>query len=276
MTNSLDLDELENAALAQARQGLAPTRRERARVLQSLGVGLAAADLGTGTHSVGPEPSMSTAQGSLAGFSSQVLATGIVAGALLGFGGGLWVGLDSTPPPVHVVGAPKSPASPAESSSTPISDSSEKTVELADLAENWPQPVSGRASSDSSAQSPRESPKDSLSQHSPAKAEPTFYQELSYVRRAQAALKQKDGALALGLMTSLDELRPRGALNAERNVTKVLALCQLDRVEEARSLARRALRNDANTDVYRRRLAASCAHTNAEESVEPSPNSTEK
>src|SRR5690606_5014338 len=89
------------------------------------------------------------------------------------------------------------------------------------------------------------------------KEKTTFYNELSYVRRAQSALQKGDGALALGLMESLDAVERKGALLAERNVTKVLAFCLLDRVEEASHLAQRALQSSA-TEVYRRRLAASC------------------
>ncbi len=84
--------------------------------------------------------------------------------------------------------------------------------------------------------------------------------ELAYVRRAQTALRHNNGALALALMRTLDEVLPRGALLAERNVTRVLALCQTGRVEEARVLARRVLRNDPTANVYAGRLAASCAH----------------
>lgn len=85
-----------------------------------------------------------------------------------------------------------------------------------------------------------------------------FYEELAYLRRAQAALKAGNGALALGLMQSLDELVPKGALLSERAVTRVLALCQLGRSDEATSIAHRLLA-DPQASVYAERLAASCA-----------------
>lgn len=91
----------------------------------------------------------------------------------------------------------------------------------------------------------------------PAKA--TFYEELSYVRRAQSALRQGNATLALGLMQSLDEIQPSGALMAERRMTRVLALCQLDRTAEATEIARDMLSSDGTAEVYRRRLAGSCA-----------------
>jgi hypothetical protein len=83
------------------------------------------------------------------------------------------------------------------------------------------------------------------------------YDELSYVQRAQTALRNGDGALALGLMRSLDELQPAGALVPERTVLSVLALCKLGRVDEARSAASRALQGNAGS-VYARRLENSC------------------
>jgi hypothetical protein len=85
----------------------------------------------------------------------------------------------------------------------------------------------------------------------------SFYEELSYVRRAQAALRDGQSALALGLMESLDALPTQGALWAERNMTKVLALCQLERAEEAISIAKRVLENEGGT-TYGPRLRSSC------------------
>jgi hypothetical protein len=93
---------------------------------------------------------------------------------------------------------------------------------------------------------------------SPGAGEATFYEELSYVRRAQTALHEGNAMLALGLMRSLDEIQPSGALWAERNVIQVLALCQLDRTAEANGIARSLLSGDGTADVYRRRLASSC------------------
>jgi hypothetical protein len=92
------------------------------------------------------------------------------------------------------------------------------------------------------------------------------YDELSYVQRAQTALRNGDGALTLGLMRSLDDLQSAGALVPERRVLTVLALCQLGRVEEARSVASRALRGNDGS-VYSRRLENSCiAHAGAMDS----------
>jgi len=95
----------------------------------------------------------------------------------------------------------------------------------------------------------------------PADAAPTqvsFYEELSYVRRAQTALSGGNPALALGLMRSLRELRPDGALLAERGVTEVLALCALGRQGEAQDVAD-AVRKRGEGAMYAARLEKTCA-----------------
>lgn len=85
--------------------------------------------------------------------------------------------------------------------------------------------------------------------------------EVAFVRRAQKALRNGDAAWALALMRTLDEQLPRGALLTERNVTRVLALCQLGRTDEARAVAERTLRSDRGSGVYAGRLAASCVRS---------------
>jgi hypothetical protein len=89
-------------------------------------------------------------------------------------------------------------------------------------------------------------------------AKPSFYEELEYLKRAQSALRQGNGALALGLMTSLDSIQPGGALLSERGVAKVLAHCQLGDVESAMLVAQRLAENGM-ASVYTERLENSCA-----------------
>lgn len=88
-------------------------------------------------------------------------------------------------------------------------------------------------------------------------AEPTFYEELSYLRRAQAALRGGNPALALGIMTSLDEIQKAGALDLERRVTKALALCDLGRAAEAKEVSAPIFQQQTHS-VYVKRLKESC------------------
>jgi hypothetical protein len=89
-------------------------------------------------------------------------------------------------------------------------------------------------------------------------AQPSFHEELSFLRRAQAALRSGQPALALGLMQSLDEIQKVGALGLERRVTKTLALCALDRSAEAKAMAAPLFQSQPDS-VYARRLSESCA-----------------
>lgn len=95
----------------------------------------------------------------------------------------------------------------------------------------------------------------------------SFYEELTYLRRAQAALRRKEPALALGLMQSLDELSSAGALLSERAMTKVLSLCLLEREEEALEVAR-GLTSSDGAALYRERLGSSCARAAVSEVFE--------
>lgn len=88
-------------------------------------------------------------------------------------------------------------------------------------------------------------------------AEPTFYEELSYLRRAQAALRGGNPSLALGIMTSLDEMQKVGALGVERRLTKALALCDLGRSAEAKAVSAPIFK-EQNHSVYTKRLKESC------------------
>lgn len=88
-------------------------------------------------------------------------------------------------------------------------------------------------------------------------AEPTFYEELSYLRRAQAALRGGNPSLALGIMTSLDEMQKVGALDLERRVTKALALCDLGRSTEAKAVSAPIFKEQTHS-VYTKRLKESC------------------
>jgi hypothetical protein len=86
----------------------------------------------------------------------------------------------------------------------------------------------------------------------------SFYEELAYLRRAQAALRRQEPALALGLMQSIDQLSTGGALLSERAMTKVLSLCLLERDDEALVIARGLLLAEGGT-LYTERLSRSCA-----------------
>jgi hypothetical protein len=246
------LERTEALFLGQARAGLEPTAADRRRMLGRLSVGFA--QLGD-TALAHPEPGGGPFDSVGAGedlpsaarlYSRKLLLGSVVGAAALGFGAGVWVGgsrvesdsrrheLSRTVVVESVVQRPASPATEAVDLDKLVAE---------DDRHNRPPKASARAPV---SERPLESP------------EPALYDELSHVRRAQMALKQGNASLALGLMLSLDEAQPGGALLAERSVTKVLALCQLGRESEATKLAREVL-SEGDASVYRRRLSASCA-----------------
>lgn len=245
--------------LERARKGLGPSAAQREATLGRLGavLALAPAPVPPSSSSSAQAPHAATFGGTktAAGFSLRALVTGVVSGVLVGFGTGHFVSRHQ-----------------AEQAAPQISSALAATV----IREAPPPPDAGvlrpalvtsgsgalplaRASAAVPASSPG-SPRDRIRREPirQATAESANYDELSYVQRAQTALRNRDAALALGLMRTLDERQPQGALAAERTVLSVLALCQLGRLEEARSLDAAALKNGNVPDVYRRRLDSSC------------------
>ncbi|HEU5075073.1 MAG TPA: hypothetical protein VFU02_12875 [Polyangiaceae bacterium] len=256
-----------------ARRGLGPNASQRTQALARLGAALDSLASAPFEASLAPRPSLANApldeapraptSGSaatppaatgLARFSVQSMLFGVLAGAAVGFGAGVLVSSADSPPaaprPAATLGeqAPRAPVTtPAPAPKVLVAPPKQAP---APAAEGW----SGRRRLGEVRQ--EAAPATSASSGT---APATFYEELSYVRRAQSALQQGNATLALGLMQSLAEIQPKGALMAERNMTQVLALCQLDRSEEASTIARSMLAGDGTAEVYRRRLARSCA-----------------
>lgn len=249
-----DLDTLEAAVLRHARAGMSPNAERRGTLIAKLTAGM-------GGQHLAPQPDLASlseiqssplplAAGRVVSLTSMLL--GVVVAGAVGFGAGYlyrsgshadgrssFEGVaDAVPSAVMKQNTVAPHRIAAQRNESAVAVAAEKKAES--------QPVQTRSKAEH--QKEREPA---------AEKKTTFYNELSYVRRAQSALQKGDGALALGLMESLDAVERKGALLAERNVTKVLALCLLDRVEEASHLAQRALQSSA-TEVYRRRLDASC------------------
>jgi hypothetical protein len=81
--------------------------------------------------------------------------------------------------------------------------------------------------------------------------------ELAMLQRARRALNAENGRLALGIVHDLDEHFPKGILIEERSATRVLSLCQLERVAEARQVAHAFLERYP-ASVYAERVRGSC------------------
>lgn len=97
-------------------------------------------------------------------------------------------------------------------------------------------------------------------QHAKPKPESSLAIELSMLQRARRALGADNGRLALGIVQELEERFPKGVLMEERRATRVLSLCLLGRVDEARRFGSEFLAQHASS-VYAERVRASCAAT---------------
>lgn len=259
-----------------ARRGLGPSASQRSLALARLGGALEALPAAALETCLAPQPALPSAPldelspvpsmsggavtlpvaTSLRRFSLHSMLVGVVAGAAVGFGAGV-LASSADPPnaapraaPSFGEYAPRAPArTPAIGPKVLVAPPKQAPAPGASAAERW------RVRKPLGEERPEAAPSTSASSAAPA----TFYEELSYVRRAQSALRQGNAIVALGLMQSLDEIQPSGALMAERNMTQVLALCQLDRTGDASKLARNMLAGDGTANVYRQRLARSCA-----------------
>jgi len=273
------LDQLEAQLFREARQELKPDEARVDSLWQSVA---AASTLGAAISGVswatppsmneGPVPSPPApltssgvlsssgllAKSSKASFGLRALALSAVGGALLGFAAGYGAGgaRNAHEPPRAAVMV-SSKANSAVGTPSQVTDAADAPVAPdepqapAALPENSAKP---RAPSSSKPGASEPGP----SQHSAESGKPSFYEELQYLKRAQSALRQGNGALALGLMTELDSIQPGGALLSERGVTQVLAHCQIGDVASAERVARR-LTAQGLASVYTERLENSCA-----------------
>jgi hypothetical protein len=259
------LDELEKLVLDGARRGMDPGAGYRRELFASLEmaalkgcvpslpedevpslelerVSLVAERLSLGVHAV-------ASSGLLLKLSSLAALTGGLLGFFAGyltFGGEGNSAIEFTRPPRSAIETQNAIVSPAEA----------RAPKAEPTDANKEQPRAPLDSQLGDVVEPAQSVKRTEKKTSPQRLE--FHEELSHLRRAQLALKQGNPELAWGLMRSLDELRPGGALLPERRMTKVLALCALDRKTEAQGEARRLLESKQNS-VYSARLKTTCA-----------------
>ncbi len=253
MTN---MDEFEAQFLQGAREGLSLDAAQTEHRLAALERALAA----------GAAPSASSlpkAPGAKAAFVKAV-GTWSVVGALVGGGLGFFAGYRAAsspalrPPesPTDALGAPPPvipPSAPAEPLVSALAPAPESPKEQQALHP----PKAGH--SPTTLGEPSE-------EHAPADATVDGLQEeLSYLRRAQNALGSGDPQLALGLVRTLDERVPSGSgkMLPEREVTRIMSLCALERQDEAEERGRVFFERYGKT-MYAERVRRSCAVKNAE------------
>jgi hypothetical protein len=277
-------DELSQDArrlFASARASFSPEDSRVAAVRAAIDVRIAA-----------PSPSVSGARlsggaGAAAGAasSSGMVGIGLVAAALLAGGAGVIAYRHQAPSVPAVVAAPplsafamQAPPVPAappavDRRTVPANDAPEQapalpTVNAEALPMAAPPSVQPSRSAPVRAHASR-NPVSALAGQAPAPAvdsvpaqpsgeEDSLARETSLLRSARTALDAGDANRALALLARHAQLWPEGVLAEERLATKVLALCALGRVTEARETAGE-LESLSPTSPHLTRVRSSCA-----------------
>ncbi len=267
------MNELSPEARATLSEGLSsdgPSERERERVKARL-----LALMGGGTLALGATSAATAAPAVAAG---SVVAKGLGVGTLLlwfGAGAALGVGTSgavavmeqhapstatSASAAARTVALPSRPASaPSSASAAPLPTNSAldaAPVTAPSRAAERSEPVEARSSS----RAVTAAGADSASNPEPPAVVSTLSEEATLLERAQRALAAGAPSAALATLAEHERRFPHGTLAEEREAAKVLALCALGRVDEARSLAR-AFVSASPRSVLVPRLEHSCATT---------------
>jgi hypothetical protein len=222
--------------MALARRGLAPSAAERQRLRASLAgrVGAAyASSAGVASVPRGWAALKASGKRGLA-LGAALVGVGFAAGVL--FAGARSTEALSVAPPVGVV------AAPAATEAARIEPVSMTPLGAAPSAQAPP----------ATEPKPRARPPRPRSTRSDA-----FGRELALVRRAERAIRNRDPALALGLLDELDREHPNAQLAEERAAARVMARCQAE--EPTAPLEAARFLRESPKSVYSERVRALCA-----------------
>ncbi len=280
----MSLDELERAFIRAAQQELAPSpadrERHQAALLERLGgagpsggaaggVGLEGARLGLAgaARSAGAARTLASLRESRLSMLGVGLVVGAVVGGWLGFGLGRSTTISSRPEAVASESANRAP--PAREHADGEGGDPHPTLDAraadasapAAAVDSAPEPPT-TASEPDGKNAPRAR---TVARRSaaPNKPESSLARELAMLQRARRALNADNGRLALGIVEELDERYPEGVLIEERRATRVLSLCQLERLDEAKQAAEAFLER-YSASVYAERVRKSCAAASRE------------
>ena len=268
-------DEIDRRFIRAAQRELAPSAADRgrneARLLERLGPaspwggpagsGLGLSRRGARSFGSGAIAALGAARGSRLG----MLGVGLVVGAVVGgwFGFGLGRSGVSSPRAAPAADTPLVIAAPGPAQSEPVRAA--PLVPLPDTpslepsgASAVPEREAAPAVADGARQRPASArPKGPRRPSAAAPFESSLSVEIAMLQRARRALNDENGRLALGIVLELDERFPKGVLVEERNATRILSLCQLERVGEAQRAAREFL-DRYPASVYAERVRESC------------------
>jgi hypothetical protein len=287
----VNLDELERRFIRAAQHELGPSAADRERHQVAL-LDRLAAEPGSGSPPAGLNaPShfaRAAGSGALAGVVGAVrgsrlgmLGVGLLVGAMVGGWFGFGLGRDSqkssgwNAPPASVSdavavprAAPSAPSEPgsaklwpeAAAAAWPEAPAPPEVPALEPPAALDTTPAEAAAEGDAARRKALAAGRSRGVRRSapPAQPESSLAVELAMLQRARRALNADNGRLALGIVQELDERFPKGVLVEERSATRILSLCQLERVAEAKQAARDFLGRYPSS-VYAERVRQSCA-----------------
>jgi hypothetical protein len=267
-----DLTPEDEALIARARDGLTPGPDEHARIKRRVLVQIAAGTVAaTAALSTSAEAAVATGAGVFSAFA-KILAAGVLGAAVVGVG------------VVGISGRSKlaAPASSMHEAPTRVPAALSTTVEAPAAVPIETEPVPTTSSAPQSdtppvvpehrraspAAPPPPSRRDPVAVPTAAASAPaplqisaegpsTLVAEAALLSRSDAALRAGNAARALELVDEHATSYPRGVLIEEREAERVVVLCALGRVDDARATASAFLR-DHPRSTQASRVRASC------------------
>ena len=265
-----DLGPEARSILGAGRSGDDPTPADRARVRGKLARAIAAGGvLGAASAAGTASEGTAAAATALAGKTATLLALGKIGGGIVfvvALGAGIWFSRPlppgSPPPPATSVAvadtaAPAPPSVIAPSAAADTASPTSPSAEPAAVPRPATEPSDSPASSSSAGVRPSgatvaspkapdaDSPKDPLED------------ETRQLREAHGALQSGDPGKALKLLDEQATTYASGQLREERAAARVLALCKLGKVDEARAKAAEFLRDNPQSPLADR-VRAGC------------------
>ena len=208
--------------IAAARRERSPNAGDRARVLSALLASAAASGAAAPVKASGSVASRGAAQVSFG------LAKTLLVGVLTMTGVYLWSTQAHAPKPHHGVELPAQAVAPSKAAAPPQPQLVSSAIPESSTALPTPNLATGSSNSAKATNA-----------LDGAATPSSLERELSLLQRAHEAYRAGQPGAALALAREHGRIFPRSQLSAARRTIEVLALCQLGRTNEAKSLAGR-------------------------------------